>query len=519
MSPLRFTPIATAFLAATLLAGASGAAASDTAKNESGIALTVYSSADPAGFDPQRFIAQQRKGADPAFAWQVPGFGVVKEVRSVDLTAGLNDLPFTDVAQFIDPTTVSFTDLTDPDGTTVLEQNFRFDLVSPAKLLGKYIDRSITVHIPAGDTVEEVSGVLMSATAGSLVLKTPDGLRVINGLGQSVQLGELPDGLLTKPTLVWKLNAAKTGTHTIRTTYQTGGITWRSDYNLVINPDDTQADLGAWVTLMNLSGKAYRDARLKLIAGDVQRIQPQAPRSYKWSAGRNLGMAFDAATFEEKSFFEYHLYTLPRRTDVLANTTQQITLFPTARNVGVEKVLVYSGLPQAAHWPFGDSPRMDRNIGNQSNKKLDVYVRFKNKEPNNLGMPLPKGKVRVYKEDSADGTLEFIGEDLIDHTAKNETVLIKLGQSFDVVGERTQTDFTAGKGRRTMTESFKIEIRNHKDKPQKVVIKENLFRWMTWKITRSSDDFEKIDARTVHFNVTVPANGEKTVTYTVRYKW
>lgn len=519
MSISRSLVAVAALLTATVLTHKSESAASDAPKTEPGTAITVYSSADPAGFDPQRFISQQRMGGGPDFAWQAPGFGVVKEVRRVDLAAGLNDLPFTDVAEFIDPTTVGFTDLTDPDGTTVLEQNFRFDLVSPAKLLGKYIDKPISVVVPAGETVEEVSGVLMSASDNSLVLKTADGLRVINGLGQSVQLGDLPDGLLTKPTLVWKLNATQAGEHTIRTTYQTGGITWRSDYNLVISPDDTKADLGAWVTLMNLSGKAYRDARLKLIAGDVQRIQPRAPMSYQFGADRSKAMTSDAAGFEEKSFFEYHLYTLPRRTDVLANTTQQITLFPTARDVDVERVLVYYGLPQAAHWGFGAEPHMDRNLGNPSNKKLDVYVRFKNKKADNLGMPLPKGKVRVYKEDAADGTLEFVGEDLIDHTAKDETVLIKLGQSFDVVGERTQTDFQAGKGRRTMTESFKIEIRNHKDKPQKVVIKENLYRWMSWEITQSSDNFEKTDARTIHFDVTVPANGEKTVTYTVRYKW
>ncbi len=519
MFAMRFVVIVPAFVAASLAAAAADPAPSDAAKNEQGTAITVYSSAGPAGSAPPRLISQQRRGSDPAFAWQVPGFGVVKEVRSVELNSGLNDLPFTDVAQFIDPTTVSFTDLTDPDGTIVLEQNFRFDLVSPAKLLGKYIDRPISVVVPAGDAVEEVSGVLMSATGNSLVLKTSDGLRVINGLGQSVELGELPEGLITKPTLVWKLHAAKAGAHTIRTTYQTGGITWRSDYNLVISPDDTKGDLGAWVTLMNLSGKAYGDAQLKLIAGDVQRIQPPAPRSYQLGAARGKRMMMDAATFEEKSFFEYHLYTLPRRTDVLANTTQQITLFPTARDVGIEKVLVYYGLPQAANWRFVASPQVDRNFGNQSNKKLDVYVRFKNKKSNNLGMPLPKGKVRVYKEDAADGTLEFIGEDLIDHTAKDETVLIKLGQSFDVVGERTQTDFRLHKARKTMTESFEIQIRNHKDKPQKVVIKENLFRWLTWKITESSDDYEKIDARTIHFDVTVPANGKKTVTYTVRYSW
>lgn len=479
------------------------------APEEPGPAVTVYSSADPAGFDPQKFVGQQRQGYNPNFAWQVPGFGVVKVEREVELESGLNALRFTDVAQFIDPTTVSFTDLTTPDGTTVLEQNFEFDLVSPEKLLQKYIDREIRV--------DTITGKLLSANQGKLVLQTADGLRILNAGGQ-VELGELPGGLITRPTLVWKLQAERGGKHRIRTTYQTGGITWRSDYNLVLNPTDTQADLGAWVTLMNLSGAAYENARLKLIAGDVQRVQPQMQVMGGMRRGRLAAESFDVA-FKEKAFFEYHLYTLPRRTDILSNTTQQITLFPTAREVDVEKVLVYYGLPQAAHWGHFASPQVDKNFGNQSNPKVDVYLRFKNAKDNNLGMPLPAGKVRVYKRDDADGTLEFVGEDLIDHTARDEKVLIKVGKSFDVVGERTQTNFRLDSGRKTMVESFKIQIRNHKDAAQRVIIKENLFRWMTWEIIEKSDPFEKVDARTIHFDVTVPANGEKTITYTVRYTW
>lgn len=485
---------------------------------DEGPAVTVYSTADPAGFDPQQFIAQQRVGHNPNWVWQVPGFGVVKEVRRVRLDAGENELRFTDVAQFIDPTTVSFTDLTHPDGTAVLEQNFEFDLVSPEKLLEKFIDRSITVDLANGDSVETVTGTLLSAVGGQLVLQTPDGVRILGSRGQQVRLGELPGGLITRPTLVWKLNAADAGEHEVRTTYQTNGITWRSDYNLTLNAEDTKADVGAWVSLMNLSGAAYKNARLKLIAGDVQRVSGRP----EYAMQRMVGVAMDVAKsagFEEKAFFEYHLYTLPRRTDILANTTQQITLFPTARDVNVEKILVYYGLPQGAYWSFTASPQVDRNFGNQSNPKVDVYVRFENRQENNLGMPLPRGKVRVYKRDDADGTLEFVGEDLIDHTPKDEKVLIKLGQAFDVVGERTQTNFIVDSRRKTMTETFRIQIRNHKDRAQKVVIKENLYRWVNWEIIQTSDDYEKIDARTIHFEVTVPAEGEKTVTYTVRYTW
>lgn len=490
------------------------------AAGDEGPALTVYSTADPASFDPQQFIAQQKIGNNPNFAWAVPGFGVVKETRKVKLTEGQNELRFTDVAQFIDPTTVSFADLTNPGGSTVLEQNFQFDLVSPEKLYEKYLDREISVILTRGDQAETVTGKLLSAVQGQLVLQTADGVRMISSQGQQVRLGELPGGLITRPTLVWKVASTQTGEHSIQTTYQTNGLTWRSDYNLVIDDSEKKADLGAWVTLMNLCGAGFKNTRLKLIAGDVQRIQAQPPGVGRFAKRGMAEMAMaDSAGFEEKAFFEYHLYTLPRRTDVLANTTQQITLFPTARDVNVEKLLVYYGLPEAAHWSAFGQPMQDRNLGTQSNPKVDVYLRFKNDKDSHLGMPLPKGKIRVYKRDTADGTLEFIGEDLIDHTAKDEKVLVKLGQSFDVVGERTQTNFTMDTNRKTMTDSYKITVRNHKKDAQKVVIRENLFRWTTWSITESSDKYEKVDARTIHFEVVVPPDGEKTVTYTVRYEW
>ena len=508
-------------LAAALLAAPARAqeAPRDTTRDE-GPSITIYSSADPAGFDAQQFITQQRMGYNPTAAWQVPGYGVVKEVRTVTLGTGRTDLKFTDVAEFIDPTTVSITDLTDPAGTSVLEQNFQFDLVSPAKLLEKYLDHDI-VHetLKDGVPVARVSGKVLSVNQGQVVLQTAEGIRFFSASDPGFRLPALPEGLLTKPTLLWKLDSATGGAHRVRTTYQTSGMTWRADYNLVLNGDDTQADVGAWVTLINLSGASYKDARLKLIAGDVQRIAPQRPMA-PMKSGRDRGALAGAAQgFEEKSFFEYHLYTLPRRTDVLDNATQQITLFPTAAGVNVEKVLVYYGLSDAANWGFFPEARTDRDLGARGNAKLDVYVRFKNEKANQLGMPLPKGKIRVFQKDDADGTLEFVGEDLIDHTAKDEQVLVKLGQAFDVVGERTQTDFQVDTSRKTMTESFKIQLRNHKGTAVKVVVKENLYRWTTWQITARSDEFAKQDARTVHFDVVVPPDGEKTVTYTVQYTW
>lgn len=486
------------------------------ATDDEGPSVTVYSTADAADFDPQRFISQQRQGNDANYAWQVPGYAVIKEVRPATLQPGVNELQFTDVAQFIDPTTVSFADLSHPDATSVLEQNFRFDLVNPAKLLERYIDQQIGVYVAMGNSTELVEGTLLSAANNSLVVHTSEGLRIIDGLGQSIRLNELPEGLITRPTLIWKINTSTGGDHKFRTTYQANGITWRADYNVVVNDDSTRADIGAWVSLLNLSGATFENARLKLIAGDVQRVQPQQ-QIYTMSK-RMRGAEMADAGFEEKSFFEYHLYTLPRRTDIASNTTQQITLFPTARDVAVEKTLVYFGLPQAGNWRFG-SPAGDRNLGASSNTKVDVYLKFRNAEDNHLGKPLPKGKIRVYQRDDADDTLEFIGEDLIDHTAKDETVLIKLGQSFDVVGERKQTDYEYSEAAHRIVESIEVLLRNHKDVDQKVIVREPLYRWSNWEITRKSDDFEKIDSRMIHFPVVVPANGEKRVTYTVRYTW
>ncbi|MCG3135533.1 MAG: hypothetical protein HMLKMBBP_03232 [Planctomycetes bacterium] len=486
------------------------------AEDEDGTSLTVYSSADPAGFDPQQFVTQQRNGWDRNWVSQVPGFGVVKETRRIPVEQGRNDLRFTDVAVFIDPTTVSFRDLTDP-GTAVLEQNFQFDLVSPSKLIEKYIDREITHETTKdGQVVATLKGKVLSVNQGMVVLQTADGIRFLSSMDPGIRLPSLPDGLLTKPTLVWKLDALQGGDHRVRTTYQTAGLTWRADYNVVLNGDDTRADISAWVSLLNLSGATFKDTKLKLVAGDVQRVQAPRPSRGPMTGAKARSAA--AEGFEEKAFFEYHLYTLPRKTDVLQNSTQQITLFPAANGVNVEKLLVYYGAAETAYWNFG-SPATDRDLRPSGNPKLDVYVRFRNEKANAMGMPLPKGKVRVYKQDDADGTLEFVGEDLIDHTPRDEQVLVKLGQAFDVVGERTATDFTINTGRKEMIETFRITLRNHKDAAQKVLVKENLYRWTNWEITAKSDEFSKIDSRTIHFDVNVPPRGEKQVTYTVRYTW
>jgi len=486
-----------------------------TDKPTEGVSLTVYSSADPSGFNPQQFIQQQRmSGQDNV--WGVPGYGVVKVVRKVAVPKGIGELAFTDVAAWIDPTTVSFNDLDDAK-TTVLEQNFQFDLVSPSKLMERYLGRQVTLAVPMGQGVSNVSGELLSANQGQLVLKTADGVKIVPMGGAQVALGELPGGLLTKPTLVWKLASEKGGEHLVRTTYQTAGMTWRADYNIVVNGSDTRGDITAWVTLMNLSGASFADAELKLVAGDVHKIQPQPviggmARGMRMEA---LAMA-DAAGFSEKEFADFHLYTLPRRTDVAQNSTQQIALFPPVSGFKVTRELVFDftggmGAP--------GQPILDRDFVIASKAKPSILVSFENKKDNSLGMPLPKGKIRVYKEDPADGTLEFIGEDLIDHTPRNETVKIRLGEAFDVVGERIRSDFTIDNAAKRMTETFRIELRNQKSAPQKVRVIERPYRWTNWQITKKNTDFVKLDSGTMAFDVEIASEATRTIEYTVLYTW
>jgi hypothetical protein len=250
----------------------------------------------------------------------------------------------------------------------------------------------------------------------------------------------------------------------------------------------------------------------------VQRVQRNNPRADQVMAAKSMAREERDAGFAEKSFFEYHLYTLGRTTTLPDNSTKQVELFPAARSVPCEKTLVYYGLAPG-YYGYSASPHTDRNLGVQSNKKVDVYLGFKNTAEHNMGMPLPSGRIRVSKLDAADRTLEFIGEDVIDHTPRNEKVLVKLGSAFDVVGERRQVDFKVDTSRKTMSEEIEVKLRNQKKERVTVLVKENLYRWVNWQITAKTHDYEKQDARTVHFPVKVDPGAEVTLRYTVQYTW
>jgi hypothetical protein len=502
------------YAAAAAAAVLHGNAAAQQPAPVSASALTIYSSAQPGAIPPELY----RHGGT---GQNVPGYAVVRQERDLALDKGRNTVRYGDVAALIDPTTVVFESLTDARGTTVVEQNFQFDLVNTTKLMEKYIDRTITVDQVRGNAVESYTGTLLS-TAGGLVLRRPDGTIQTLPHNAGVRLPELPGGLITRPTLVWDIAAARAGTHKSRLSYQTSGITWWADYNVTYasgpNENSCRLDVGAWVSILNQSGAGYPDAKLKLVAGDVHRApRPASGGIRAMDTVRAMAQEAKVAGFEEKSFFEYHLYTLGRATTLPDNSTKQIELFPAARSVPCEKTLVYYGLAPA--YGFAPNPVTDRNYGVESNRKVDVYLTFKNAPENNMGMPLPAGRIRVSKLDDADKTLEFIGEDTIDHTPKNEKVLIKLGSAFDVVGERRQVNFSVDTSRRTMTEEIEVKLRNQKNEPVTVVVKENLYRWVNWTVTQKSQDYEKQDARTIHFPVRVGPGREAVVRYTVQYTW
>jgi hypothetical protein len=507
--PVLWRPCAMA-TAVLVVAGSAVAAERDET------AVTIYSSAPPGAMPAELYRPVAGRGVLNGL--EVPGYALVRQDRTMPLASGRSTVRFTDVAALIDPTTVTFSSLTDPH-TRVLAQNFQFDLVSTEKLLLKYIDRPITVERAAGQQTVTISGTLLSSANG-LVLRANDGsIQALNGYS-AIRFSELPGGLDTKPTLVWDLDAPRGGEQRARITYQTAGVTWWADYNLIFSEgkdaNSGTLDLAAWVSIINQSGAAYRDARLKLIAGDVHRAQNQ--RTALTAMRKFDAVAASAAPqgFEEKSFFEFHLYTLGRRTTLPDNSTQQIELFEEAKQIPAKKILLYYGVQDA--YSYGN-PITDRNMGTASNKKVDVYLEFRNDKQHGLGMPLPAGRIRVAKLDAADGAPEFIGEDQIDHTPKDENVRVKLGSAFDVVGERRQVDFALDSKARSMEEEIEIKLRNHKEQPVEVLVKESLYRGATWKILSQSQEFATDDAHNIHFPVTVAKDAESVVRYRVRYTW
>ncbi len=455
-------------------------------------------------------------------------FGVVKDRRTVELAKGRTLLIVEDVAQLIDPTTVHFKSLTAPNAVAVREQNYQYDLINPTTMLNKSVGKRVTIRQNLGNGQQkEITGVILApvtaavaqtggegggsqTTYNGLVIKTDDGQLVLNPSGE-VSLHEMPAGLVPIPRLVWLVDSEQAGTHDAEVSYMTQGLTWRADYVVVLSSDDKLVDVTGWVTLDNKSGATYENANLQLVAGDVRRIQP--PRRGGFGGDAVAMQAAKAAPqFQEEQLFEYHLYTLDGTTTVRNNEQKQMTLLA-ANKAPCTKKFVYDG--RHGFWGiYNPDYRPGEQWDTSDYKKVNVIVEVKNSKPN-LGIPLPKGRMRLYKADSR-GSLQFIGEDEIDHTPKDETIRLTVGDAFDIVGEHKRTSFRRI-GEKEVEESFEITIRNHKDEEVTVSVIEHL--WADWRITQKSTDFIKRDARTVEFPVKVAPNGTATVTYTARTRW
>ncbi|NRF65497.1 DUF4139 domain-containing protein [Aquincola sp. S2] len=432
---------------------------------------------------------------------------LVKDVRSVVLDAGANSLALRDVSAQMQPKTALLRGLTFPGGFELLEQNFDFDLLTPAKLLEKYVGRKVgivRIHPTTGaETVE--SAQVLSAAQG-LVLKI--GERIETGAPGRIVFDGVPPNLRDRPTLVTQLQNKRPGAQTVELSYLTGGLSWQADYVAELSADDATLDLNGWVSLTNRSGTSYPNARLRLVAGDVNRVREEL-RVAK-DAMRQVAAAPAATGMAQESLFEYHLYTLGRATTIADNQTKQVALL-SAAGVPVRKELLLSGL---GHY-YSDS------VGEIGKKlKVGVFVEFANRESARLGLPLPKGVVRVYKRDSG-GHAQFIGEDRIDHTPKNETVRLKLGDAFDVTADKGQTDFKrrepTNKASYVFESAYEIVLRNAKAESVEVTVREPVPG--DWTMLQESHRHAKVAAGTADWKISVPAGGSTTLKYRVLVRY
>lgn len=425
---------------------------------------------------------------------------LVNETRKLVFPGDLTSLWFQDVAAKIMPQTVAIKGISGAD-FRVLEQNYEYDLLSPAKLLEKYLQREVILvkYISANDTTREkrTRAKLLSTNSGT-VWRIGDQI-VINPPYSYMEFPEVPPNLYSKPTLVWLLETEKGGA-TIEASYLTTNISWLADYVFTLSEDDSQGDMIGWVTINNNSGTMYRDAKLKLIAGDVN-IAEEAPAL---QSRAKVYAEAAAPQFEEKAFFEYHMYTLQRPATVNDRQQKQIELLH-ADNIGVEKHFILRGQP----WYY-----RQRLSGPQTHK-VEVAVQIENSQKNGMGMPLPKGTVRVYKKDT-DGSSQFIGEDIIDHTPKDEKFFLKLGNAFDIVAERRQIDYKVI-SRCVYETAYEIKIRNHKSEAVNLRVIEPVGG--DWEMRTNSHEFIKLDAFTIEFKVPVEPDEEVVVVYRVRTRY
>ncbi|HXM34892.1 MAG TPA: DUF4139 domain-containing protein [Pyrinomonadaceae bacterium] len=432
---------------------------------------------------------------------------LVRETRNLTLPSGRVALRFSDVASQIRPETVHLASLSAAGSLQILEQNYQYDLLNPAKLLDKYVGRELTLVMRRYENNTEVFTPVQAtllANNGGQVWRINNQI-VINPTNiVETRFPDLPVNLVATPTLVWDVENEYAKPQTVEASYLTNGLNWQSDYVLVMNADDTHGDLQGWVTLTNASGVGFENANLQLVAGNLNRV----------GSDQMYGVADSVAgapadknrvQFREKAFFEYHLYTLQRPASVREQETKQVSLLEAA-GFNVSKEFEING--QAYYYSGYDSP------GTVIKEKVGVYVQFRNSLSNKLGMPLPAGTIRLYQKDE-DGSQQFIGEDRIGHTPKDEDLRIKVGDAFDIVAERKETDYKV-LPHDVYEYAYEIKIRNHKNHPITVVVNEPING--DWRIVTSSFKAEKTSSSNARFRVPIDKDGEATLTYRVRIK-
>jgi hypothetical protein len=431
---------------------------------------------------------------------------LVRDVRQLQLPTGTVDLRFMDIAAQVNPATVHIVSLTAPKELTVLEQNYEYDLLNPAKLLDKYVGKEVTLVrllTENNSTKEEYVKATLLANNEGPVWKV--GNEIVTGMGSDHYIfPDLPENLYSKPTLVWLLENKESAGQSVEASYLTNEMNWNADYVLTVAADQKNADLNGWVTVVNHSGTAFRNAQLQLVAGEVHRIQP--PMEGRMSMMKALPAPAAPSQFAQEAISEYHLYTLERRTNLQQNETKQISLLAST-GVHIDKLFEVDG--QSFYYRNAQRP------GEPFKDPVQVHLKFRNSQDNSLGQPLPAGTVRVYQGDSK-GRVQFIGEDHIDHTPKDETLDLHIGNAFDIVEERKQTDFKTY-GANTYEMAFEVTLRNHKPEPITVEVNEPIGG--DWTMLDSNFKYEKTAAFACRFIVPVAANGESLLKYRVRVKW
>ncbi len=428
--------------------------------------------------------------------------GLVKDLRNIKLARGIQELKFMDVASQIIPTSVNIRSVSSPESFTVLEQNYEYDLLSPRKLIDKYVGKTVKLVTknPYTDKEETITATILSNNEGIPVYRINN--EITFGHPGRIIFPEIPDNFIAKPTLIWLLDNKAASRQKIETLYLTNGINWRADYVLTLDRKDTTGNLYGWVTVDNKSGAPYKNAKLKLVAGDIHRARDDLRREKVMAAAAAQRAESE---FREAAFFEYHIYTLERKTTIKENQTKQIGLL-NASNVPLKKEFIYRGAAHYYRSRYGDAIKAD---------KVGVFLEIQNKKENNLGMPFPKGIVRVYKEDH-DKSLQFVGEDSIDHTPKDEKIRIKMGNAFDIAATRKQMVWEKI-SKDTYEIAFEISLRNHKAEDVTIKVVEPL-SW-DWKILESSHAHTKVDAHTVSFDVPVKKDAEAKLTYRARLRF